>query len=126
MDPPFACPEYDTLSYPKSQKEETRVFDQNLNYRVCVLDAGKKGYAVGIYQEGGEAVFGSSGHEARFPQVISKLAKLAQSHPEAFHKIDIHLGPGKDFQEECALEEFRRAVYTLYEEVIKGEQGERL
>ena len=87
---------------------------ERITYCVAVLDAGEKGYAVGIYDQEGHAVFDSSSHESRFPQVISKLAKLAQSHPEAFHKMDIHLGPEKDFQEEYALNGFREAVYSFY------------
>ncbi len=94
-------------------------------YRVCVLDAGKKGYAVGIYStENSNAVFDSSSHEARFPQVISKLAKLAQKHPEAFHEISIHLGPGKDFQEGYALAAFQETVYSFYTQTTRNSKPE--
>ena len=85
------------------------------DYKVCVLDAGEKGYSVGIYEQGGQAVFNSSCFEPNFPRVVSKLVKLAITHPEAFHQIDIHIDPKEGrivHQEEGALKDLSDLVYS--------------
>ena len=92
---------------------------KNLDYCVCVFDAGKKGYSVGMYSEGG-AVFDSQSFEPTFPRVINKLVGLADLYPEAFHNIGIFISPEKDrfWEEKETLEKFQKLVYHHYQESL--------
>ena len=88
------------------------------DYKVCVLDAGEKGYSVGIYKQGGQAVFNSSCFEPNFSGVVSKLVKLANTHPEAFHQIDIHINSKEGriiHQEESALKDLSDLIYSSFQ-----------
>lgn len=53
---------------------------------IGVSDAGKRGYAVGIYGSDKGALYGSSCFEPNFPRVIKKVCFLIREHPEVLEE----------------------------------------